>query len=70
MQCTPGPYTGQTVELPLPAGVSAAEVAWVSVWCRQYSLDLGHAIIATDGVSHRDIIMHKQTYAKTAIAMS
>jgi len=44
-----GAYSGQRVELDLPTSISADEVAWVSVWCRQYSIDFGHAFLtATD----------------------
>jgi len=42
-----GAYSGQRVELDLPASVKGEEVAWVSVWCRQYSIDFGHAFLTT-----------------------
>jgi len=38
-----GAYSGQDIEFPLPDGVSGSEVVWVSVWCRQYSVNFGHA---------------------------
>ena len=41
----PGPYSGQDLEFPLPAGVAGSEVTWVSVWCRQYSINFGHAML-------------------------
>lgn len=45
-----GPYSGQDIEFALPADVSGADVTWVSVWCRQYSINFGHALlIAEDG---------------------
>lgn len=41
-----GAYSGQRVELDLDgSGIKAEEVAWVSVWCRQYKIDFGHAFI-------------------------
>jgi len=44
-----GPYSGQRVELDLPASINGDEVTWVSVWCRQYKIDFGHAFLsATD----------------------
>merc|ERR1712055_314768 len=44
-----GAYSGQRVELDLPTSISADEVAWVSVWCRQYSIVFGYAFLtATD----------------------
>ena len=27
--------------------VENGQVAWVSVWCRQYSIDFGHAFLTT-----------------------
>jgi len=42
-----GAYSGQRVELDLPTSVKGEEVAWVSVWCRQYSIDFGHAFLTT-----------------------
>ena len=42
-------FTGQDVEFNLPAGVAGANVTWVSVWCRAYSVDFGHAFL-TDNI--------------------
>jgi len=44
-----GAYSGQRVELELPPSINKDEVTWVSVWCRQYKIDFGHAFLsATD----------------------
>ena len=40
-----GEYDIQTLEVPMPAGVSAHSVKWLSIYCRDYSIDFGHAII-------------------------
>ena len=32
----------------LPAGLSAEDVTWVSVWCRDYSIDFGHTWLTDD----------------------
>jgi len=40
-----GAYSGQRVELDLPTSINPDEVTWVSVWCRQYSIDFGHAFL-------------------------
>ena len=41
--------SGQDVEFMLPGGVSGDSVTWVSVWCRAYSIDFGHAWL-TDNI--------------------
>merc|ERR1712183_1138268 len=30
----------------LPNNIRAGDVTWVSVWCRQYSVDFGHAFLS------------------------
>ena len=51
-----GRFVGQDVSFSLPSGVTGEEVTWVSVWCRDYSIDFGHAWLTDDipssGVSH------------------
>ena len=42
-------HTLQDVEFNLPVGVAGANVTWVSVWCRAYSVDFGHAFL-TDNI--------------------
>ena len=29
-------------------GVAGSDVTWVSVWCRQYSVNFGHAVLVVD----------------------
>ena len=29
-------------------GVAGSDVTWVSVWCRQYSVNFGHAVLVED----------------------
>ena len=41
-------YSGQDVEFSLPAGVEGEEVTWVSVWCRAYTINFGHAWLTDD----------------------
>jgi len=36
-----GAYTDERVEFSLPTGVSSTDVAWVSVWCRDYKINFG-----------------------------
>ena len=40
-----GAYAGDDIELSLPKEITASEVIWVSVWCRQYSINFGHAFL-------------------------
>ena len=35
----------EDIYLTLPSYVSAYNVKWISVWCRQYSVDFGHVIL-------------------------
>ena len=32
--------------LSLPPHLSAYSIAWVSVWCRKFSVDFGHVIVS------------------------
>merc|ERR1739848_399064 len=41
-------YSSQDVEFSLPAGVEGEEVTWVSVWCRAYTINFGHAWLTDD----------------------
>eukprot|EP00092_Neocalanus_flemingeri_P022924 GFUD01024854.1.p1 GENE.GFUD01024854.1~~GFUD01024854.1.p1 ORF type:complete len:187 (+),score=43.66 GFUD01024854.1:305-865(+) len=43
-----GAYSGQDLEFALPAGVLGSDITWVSVWCRQYSVNFGQAMLVTD----------------------
>eukprot|EP00092_Neocalanus_flemingeri_P068427 GFUD01083634.1.p1 GENE.GFUD01083634.1~~GFUD01083634.1.p1 ORF type:complete len:195 (-),score=46.96 GFUD01083634.1:27-611(-) len=43
-----GAYSGQDLEFPLPSGVLGSDITWVSVWCRQYSVNFGQAMLVTD----------------------
>ena len=57
-----GEYSGQRIELELPNNIRAGDmtlsphcprpcyagdVTWVSVWCRQFSVDFGHAFLSS-----------------------
>ena len=35
----------EDIYLTLPNHVSAYNVKWISVWCREYSVDFGHVIL-------------------------
>ena len=41
-------YSSQDVEFSLPAGVEGKAVTWVSVWCRAYTINFGHAWLTDD----------------------
>merc|ERR1739848_146385 len=41
-------YSSQDVEFSLPAGVEGKDVTWVSVWCRAYTINFGHAWLTDD----------------------
>ena len=36
--------------------VENGQVAWVSVWCRQYSIDFGHAFLTTKDSVRREAV--------------
>lgn len=36
-----GIFSGTTVTLKLPQFLASDEIGWISVWCRQYSVDFG-----------------------------
>lgn len=38
-----GEYDVQTIELKMPIGISAYSIKWISVYCRDYSINFGHA---------------------------
>ena len=40
--------SGEEVVASLPAGVVGANVTWVGVWCRAYSVDFGHVWLIPD----------------------
>ena len=43
--------------------VNSSQVTWVSVWCRQYKIDFGHAFLsATDMVSNHNFISYIQYF--------
>ena len=41
-------YSSQDVEFSLPAGVEGEDVTWVSVWCRAFTINFGHAWLTDD----------------------
>ena len=43
-----GSFSSQDLEFSLPAGVGGQEVTWVSVWCRAYTINFGHAWLTDD----------------------
>ena len=43
-----GRYSSQDLEFSLPAGVKGEAVTWVSVWCKDYSINFGHAWLTDD----------------------
>ena len=53
---------GEDIEASLPAGVAGADVTWVGVWCRAYSVDFGHVwlidnIPASASSNHISLLM-------------
>lgn len=45
-----GEFRGEDITLELPAtqDITTRDIKWISVWCRDYTIDFGHAIIASD----------------------
>ena len=43
-----GSYSSQDVEFSLPDGVKGEDVTWVSVWCRAFTINFGHAWLTDD----------------------
>jgi len=43
-----GKYSKEDVEFDLPEGVSADDVVWVSVWCREYKVNFGEVMFTPD----------------------
>ena len=41
-------FNDEEVMLTLPANIPADQVAWVSVWCRQFSVDFGSVMVRQD----------------------
>ncbi len=41
---------GVEITLTLPSGYKASELKWLSVWCRQFSVDFGHVVFADNMV--------------------
>ena len=41
-------YSDQDVEFSLPEGLEGKNVTWVSVWCRAYTINFGHAWLTDD----------------------
>ncbi len=37
-------FNGEDIELVLPDGLKAENVRWLSVYCRKYNIDFGHAV--------------------------
>ena len=36
----------QRVKLDLPNNIRASDVTWISVWCRKFGVDFGHAFLS------------------------
>ena len=45
-----GEFRGEDITLVLPAtqDITTRDIKWISVWCRDYTIDFGHAVIASD----------------------
>ena len=41
-------HDSEDLEFSLPFGVEGEEVKWLSVWCREYSIDLGSVWLTED----------------------
>ena len=41
-----GAQSRQRVKLDLPDNIRAGDVTWVSVWCRKFAVDFGHAFLS------------------------
>ena len=35
----------EDVVLTLPPGLSSQDIKWISVWCRKFAVDFGHAVV-------------------------
>merc|ERR1719354_349150 len=40
-----GEYSAQTVVLTLPEGWQMSDIKWISVWCRQFSVNFGELVV-------------------------
>ena len=38
----------EQITLRLPENMKVGDIKWLSVWCRDYTIDFGHAVIASD----------------------
>merc|ERR1712126_683312 len=38
-------FSNEDIVLELPAGVHVDDLTWISVWCRQFSIDFGNLIL-------------------------
>ena len=44
-----GEFRGEDITLELPEGdLTTRDIKWISVWCRDYTIDFGHAVISSN----------------------
>ena len=52
----------EDIVLTLPSTISAYNVKWISVWCRQFSVDFGHVILPDNNDNGEYILMSQRRY--------
>ena len=45
-----GEFRGEdiTIKLPETQDITTRDIKWISVWCRDYTIDFGHAVISSN----------------------